>query len=260
MIIALFYSLMRRPKQGELPLHRGTWGGRRPGAGRTPGPNPRVLHRSRERFLSRYPCLVTLKVRPGLASLRTVAVVQAIEEAFRRGGERGGAFRLVHYSVQGDHLHALVEASGREALGRGMMGVAIRFARAVNRGLGRSGRVLADRYHLRVLRTPTQVRNAIRYVLLNARRHAAKRRGWIGDAQSGGRRGVAARSGRGLPGPVRLDPASSSRWFSGWRAGSLGAEALARAPDAPAVRPARTWLLAVGWRRLGLLDPADVPG
>jgi hypothetical protein len=100
-----------------------------------------------------------------------------------------------------------------------------------------------ERYHLVVLRTPTQVRNALRYVLLNARRHWAKRRG-----------------SKALPGPVRLDPASSARWFRWWKSGSVGAEEAARAVDTPAVRAPRTWLLSVGWRRLALLDPAEVPG
>jgi REP element-mobilizing transposase RayT len=202
-----------------------------------------VRHLSRESFPGRYPCLVTLKVVPGLESLRSIAVVRAVEETFRRGCERG-EFRLVHYSLQGDHLHAVVEATGREALGRGMQALAIRFARAVNRTFGRSGRVLADRYHLRVLRTPTQVRNALRYVLLNGRRHAAK----------------AAGAARMLAAAVRLDPASSARWFSGWRPQGLARAIGPSTADPPAVSPAHTWLLVVGWRRLGLLDPADVPG
>ena len=106
-------------------------------------------------------------------------------------------FRLVHYSLQGNHLHALVEAGDRDALGRGMKALGIRFAKAVNRALRRRGPVVSDRYHAVVLRAPAQVRSAIRYVLLNARRHAAQ-----------GRRKLSAR--------VRLDPASSARWFNGW--------------------------------------------
>jgi putative transposase len=139
---------VRRSKQGELPLWRGKWGGWRPGAGRKPGPNPPVPHESRGRFPGEHPCLVTLKVREGVASFRTVAVVREVEASFRRGAERG-EFRLVHYSLQDDHLHAIVEAKGPEALGRGMKSLAARFARAVNRALRRSGPVLRERYHLR---------------------------------------------------------------------------------------------------------------
>jgi len=196
---------MHKRKQGELPLWRG-------------------------------------KVRQGVASLRSVAVVKEVEKTFRQGAERL-EFRLVHYSVQNDHLHALVEADGPEALGRGMKSLAARFALAVNRALRRRGPLLRERYHLRVLASPTQVRNALRYVLLNARRHWAKRRGR-----------------RVLPGPVRLDPASSARWFRGWMPGTAGAEEAAQNPEPPAVRTPRTRLLAVGWSRLGLIDPADVPG
>jgi hypothetical protein len=126
-----------------------------------------------------------------------------------------------------------------------MKSVGIRFARAVNRALGRRGRVLEDRYHVRVLGTPQQVRNAIRYVLLNARRHAAK-----------------LRRGKALRGPVRLDLASSARWFDGWRPGVAREETPAAfgLRVTPAVSRPRTWLLRKGWRRRGLLDPGDVPG
>ena len=55
-----------------------------------------------------------------------------------------------------------------------MMALGARLARAVNRVFQRKGPVLTNRYHLTVLKSPTQVRNAIAYVLLNARRHAAK--------------------------------------------------------------------------------------
>jgi putative transposase len=58
-------------------------------------------------------------VRPGLPSLRDGCVVRAVEAAFRRGN-KWKAFRLVHYSVQDDHAHLIVEANDRGALGRGM--------------------------------------------------------------------------------------------------------------------------------------------
>ena len=247
-----------RARQIELPLHRGTWGGRRPGAGRPPGPHPRVPHARRERFARGHPCHVTLKLRPELPSLRQARVVRGLEAAFRRGCERG-SFRLVHYSLQADHAHLVVEATSPEALGNGMKSLGARFSRAVNRALGRSGRVLAERYHLRVLRSPREVRNALAYVLLNARRHLAKR----------------LARGAALPAPRGVDPASSGAWFDGWKreiGGGRGAGAAAIVlPDgarraAPGLvrerttAAARSWLLRVGWRRHGLIDPAEVPG
>ena len=117
-----------------------------------------------------------------------------------------------------------------------MKSIAARLARAANRVFARRGSVLADRYHLHVLRTPREVRNALAYVLLNARRHAAK-------------------LGQLLRGPARIDPASSGRWFDGW-----SASAPTPGPDRPAVAPPRSWLLRVGWRRHGLLRPEEVPG
>ena len=205
------------------------WGGRREGAGRKCGANPRVPHLRRETFARRHPCHVTLKVRPGLPSLRDVRLVRELEGSFARACDRG-SFRLVHYSIQHDHVHMVVEAVGPEALGRGMKSLSARLARAVNRVFERSGAVLADRYHARALRTPREVRTVLAYVLLNHRKHARRP----------GRR-------------ARPDPASSGRWFDGWR------ERLAEAVD-PAVASPHTWLLQKGWRRHGLLSLQAVPG
>jgi hypothetical protein len=157
-----------------------------------------------------------------------------LERSWREACERR-RFRLVHYSVQGDHVHLVVEASSVRDLACGMKSIAARFARAVNRVWGRTGAVLADRCHVHILKTPREVRNAIAYVLLNARRHFAKRTGRP-------------------PAVVRCDPASSGRWFYGWLGGSSGST------DPPAVATPRTWLLSIGWRRHRLIDLAEVPG
>jgi hypothetical protein len=118
-----------------------------------------------------------------------------------------------------------------------MKSIAARVARAVNRIVARRGPVLADRYHLHVLRTPSEVRRALAYVLLNARRHLAK-------------------LGRPIPRKGVIDPASSGRWFLGW----MRRIQLAPSTQPPAVALPRTWLLNLGWRRHGLIDPAEIPG
>lgn len=235
----------RLPAQATLPLKdRPHWGGRRTGAGRPRGERPRLRHRSRTSFGKPVPAHVTLRLQPGLVSLRTVQLVHALERTFADGCERG-SFRLVHYSLQGNHAHLIVEARDTDALGRGMKAIGSRLARAVNRVMDRSGRVLADRYHLRLLPTPREVQRALRYVLLNARRHAAR---------------TVRKAGRTID--DRLDPASSARWFDGWQRTPRrpAPDPRADAADRPPVARARTWLLTAGWRRHGLLDPADVPG
>ena len=239
---------MARPMargSSQLPLRLcpiNGWGGRRLGAGRKAGDRPCVRHMSRRQFRRPLPAHVTLRMRAGLPSLRTVSIVREIERTFAAGCDRAD-FRLVHYSLQGNHAHLIVEARDHEALGRGMMAIGARLARAVNRIAGRSGRVLADRYHVRMLPTPREVHRALRYVLLNARRHAGKARSALRAA-------------------TRFDPASSARWFSGWKrlAEEGGAGRARRQIGRAPIARARTWLLTVGWRRHGLLDPADVPG
>jgi hypothetical protein len=160
--------------------------------------------------------------------------VAVLERSWREACDRR-RFRLVHYSIQGDHVHLIVEASSAWDLTCGLRAIAARFARGVNRVFGRTGRVLADRCHVHGLQTPREVRNAIAYVLLNARRHLAKR-------------------GRALPRTACIDPASSGRWLTGWRTAAPPPH------DPPAVAAPRTWLLSVGWRRRGHIDAVEVPG
>ena len=102
-------------------------------------------------------------------------------------------FRVVHISLQHDHIHLLVEAESREALADGMRtlnNVMAHFINdAVSRRTGhkRTGTVFADRYHEEVIRTPTQARNALRYVVNNWRKHSAPRgRTWLIDPFSTG--------------------------------------------------------------------------
>jgi REP element-mobilizing transposase RayT len=182
---------------------------------------------------------VTLRVRPGVPSLRGGALVQEWRRSLAEASERG-SFRVNHYSLQGDHVHLIVEAHGKEALARGMMSIGARLARAVNRVGQRSGPVLDGRYHHRSLRSPREVRRALAYVLLNARRHLAKSRGVSRSA------------------PAHLDGASSARWFDGWR--PEVASRLSETKAAREVARPRTWLLRIGWRRHGLVDPSEVPG
>jgi hypothetical protein len=169
---------------------------------------------------------VTIRIVRGLPNLRRRDLTKAIGESLRKGKQKKG-FRVVHFSIQANHLHLIVEAAGRRVLWRGMTGIGVRVARAVNGVLGRKGRVIADRYHSHDLTRPREVRNAIVYVLTNFKHHDG--------------------------GTHRYDPCSSALWFEGWT----------ELPPPPTtvtpVAAPRTWLLGVGWRRHGRLSPEERP-
>ena len=224
----------KKPQQGALPFRQN--GGRRAGAGRKPkGDKAGVSHRERAPLAARFPAHVTMKLRRGLPRLRCRSEYRALLACFASGCDRAG-FRLTHYAVLNDHLHFLVEARDRQALTRGLQGLAIRIAKALNRLWRRRGGVFADRYHDRILKTPREVRNALVYVLANGRKHATE--------------------GREVLVPQAIDTFTSAPWFDGFREAITvrGIESMPRP-----VTDSRTWLLTLGWRRHGLLSVHDLP-
>jgi REP element-mobilizing transposase RayT len=200
-----------------------------------------------------------------IPTLRQPDIHQAIEDCLREIADRHrkaqrardagpdqkhADFRVVHYSIQRSHLHLIVEALNRQALSRGLKGLAVRVAKRINKLVGREGPLFVDRYFERVLKSPKQARSCLLYVLNNARRHAVQA-GLVCE-------------------PGWVDPCSSGRFFDGWRLPiassrrrSLRARAgpvKAAAEHAPTVSRPHTWLLAKGWRRHGLLPVDEVPG
>jgi REP element-mobilizing transposase RayT len=96
-----------------------------------------------------------------------------MRRALAEGGDRFG-MRVCEFSVQGNHVHFIVEAENEIALSRGMQGFGTRMAKGLNGMMGRTGRVLADRFHARILCTPTEVTRALRYVRHNRSVHRAR--------------------------------------------------------------------------------------
>src|SRR5438067_1431735 len=139
-----------RPRQLALALPN-TWGGARKGAGRKPkGEKAGIPHRSRLEFSRHHPLHVTVRMKDHVWNLRSRRSYAAISQALENGGERE-RFRVVHFSIQGNHVHLLVEAESVAALYSAMRGLDVRLARALNKMMGRKGAVFADRYHARVL-------------------------------------------------------------------------------------------------------------
>lgn len=221
----------RRCKRGlreQLGFRFRTWGGARAGAGRKrvlPG-RPRVAHRARPNVKKTQPLHVTTRICKEVPRLRTRKRAQVIRAALLAVADEPG-FRVVHFSVQPDHIHFIVEADDKLCLARGMKRLKQRIANGLNRELGRKGSVFEDRYHLEVITSCRQTRNTLAYVLRNAFKH-----------QSSGVLGCG------------IDPYSSSWWFDGW-ADESWRVGLGPPPGDPCVQPARSWMLRTGWRRYG---------
>jgi REP element-mobilizing transposase RayT len=173
---------------------------------------------------------ITLRCAKGIPSLRSQRLELLLRAIIARSQSEG--FRIVEYSIQADHLHLLVEADDAAHLTRGMRGFTICVAMRIKRQVfgRRRGKVWGDRFHRRELTNPTEVRNALVYVLKNAAKHR-------------------------VPGVGHIDPCSSAPWFSGWM------QVIERPSEPPPVARARTWLLGEGWTTVGhgLLHVGEVP-
>jgi REP element-mobilizing transposase RayT len=213
-------------------------GGKRRGAGRKPtGPRAGERHAARPDFKAYHPLHVVMRVAPSVGTLRCRRMYKAMREATITAALRD-RFRIVHVSLQRNHVHLIVEAEHKGALARGMQGFAISAARHVNTALGdggrsRRGKVFAGRYHVEVIKTPTQARHAIKYVLSNFRKHGEDR--------------------KGLASTWLVDPYSSGILFPDWAEleGKAWMWPIRETYEPLMVRRAESWLLREGWRRAG---------
>jgi len=237
----------RRDKNGQKR------GGKRKHAGRKPVhflPSGKRLHRrvrKRPPVSSRTPVHVVLRVTEAVGRLRRRHAYHAIRLAILTAAVLG-LIRVVHVSIQRNHIHLLVEAASEQALASGLKGLQVSAARRLNAAITierklatpRRGRVFVTRYHAEIIRTPRQARHCLAYVLNNWRRH---REDLSGAAQ---RR-------------AQVDPYSSGIAFTGWDGITGPFEIPADYQPLP-VAVARSWLLTDGWRKHGAIGLREVPG
>ncbi|QDV05413.1 Transposase IS200 like protein [Planctomycetes bacterium Poly30] len=174
---------------------------------------------------------VTIKPKKGFRSLRMDEEMAVVKAAIARVN-RGGLVRIVEFSVMSNHVHLIVEAENSGDLSKGMASLNTGLGMRLNRlwGRVRPGSVFAERFHLEVITSPTQMRNVLKYVLRNDVHHGL---------------------GLGV-----LDPCSSAMSFGGF-AERRGASKV----DCVSVE-ARSWLLRTGWMKgggRGLLTIHDIP-
>ena len=234
----------RRKRHIQQTFEFRTWGGFREGAGRKQvNERKSEPHRTRPVVTRHDAAHVVLRSAPELARLRRADAYKIIHKAMQVVLRRSD-FRIVHTSIQANHVHLLVEAESQHALACGVQAFAISAARRLNqaeaqvRGKARRGPAFPDRYHIKVIKNPRQARNELSYVLNNWRRHKEDRspaiRHW------------------------RLDKYSSAISFTGWLERSNWPFPADYDP-LPVCRPT-TWLLREGWKLHGPISIYERPG
>jgi putative transposase len=217
---------------------KASWGGRREGAGRK-NLSRRVNHMARPRVDASRPMHVTVRLSDGALSLRRKPLLRLFASGLLAARKFG--LRVNQFSILGNHLHLILEANDNQSLSRGMQSLLIRIGKNVARrmrelGIASAGRIFNGRYHLQILRTPQQMRNALRYVLLNESKHA-RRAPFLSIFSSNFV--FAEWNCFRIQFPEREIALCQSVWNS---IGAIG-------PLAEILSPPKSWLGRVGWRR-----------
>src|SRR4051812_33253509 len=126
----LIQVMSRKPRQIEMTFR--TWGGKRLNAGRKPRAERRglVAHAARPALPAKTPVFVTMRAVRGASMLREEVVFKHVRRQIAKASR--GETRVLHFSVQRDHLHLIIEAPDRATLARRVQGLASGIARIVN--------------------------------------------------------------------------------------------------------------------------------
>ncbi len=159
----------------KLDIRLNQWGGKRKGAGR-PNLTGTVSHAKRKPITFSKPLHITLKLREKLPTIRNYTLFKEFKRSLQCAQKQG--LFIIHFSIQHNHIHLFVETKNNRTLALGMRSLAGRFAKFMRaythkRSLGsKRGSIFKGRYHLHILRTPIEVKNALKYILLNTSKHS----------------------------------------------------------------------------------------
>lgn len=136
-------------------------GGKRTGSGRKRKHSKGVAHRTREHVNRRVPLHINFKYKCGI---RNKDCLRLLKRAILNARKQG--LRILHFSLQHNHVHLIVEAETNEVLSSGMRSLTVTMAMGLKRG-----KIQIARYHLHVLKGLREARNAVMYVLFNRQKH-----------------------------------------------------------------------------------------
>lgn len=142
------------------------------GAGRPAIHDRGVRHIARDKVTRNTSLHLTIKIERVKAGLKNKDVVKQLHESIKKARKMG--LRVIHYTLEFDHLHLLVETDNNDQLSKGMQSFGISFSKGINKIKQEAGKVYKTRYHFRKLKTPKEIKNVIHYILGNSIKHSKK--------------------------------------------------------------------------------------
>ncbi len=159
-------------KQKQLKFEIKQHGGRRAGAGRKKRLKHELTHSSRPKIVKLTPLHINIKLVSGLPTLRRPVFLKEFARAAQRARKFG--FNIQQFAIEANHIHLIAEVENNDQLERGMTSLKTSIAWIIRKLMGHAGRVFLSRYHLHEIKTPTEMRNALRYVLFNHAKHTGQ--------------------------------------------------------------------------------------
>ena len=126
-----------------------------------------IRHTSRE-FISR-PSALHLTVKLKRADIQNKVILRILKHAIYRSRLQG--IRIVHFTLEHDHVHLYAECGSNLVLAKGMKAFGVTLVKGINKLKRSKGTLYKYRFHLRILKTPRDAKNVINYILKNGIKH-----------------------------------------------------------------------------------------
>ena len=126
-----------------------------------------IRHTKREEITRNSPLHLTIKLIR--ADVQNKTILKALRHAIWRARLQG--LSIIHYSLEHDHIHLYAEANDNLVLAKSMKALGGSLVKKINFYFKTKGRCYKTRYHLRILRSATEVKNVINYILKNGIKH-----------------------------------------------------------------------------------------
>ena len=117
----------------------------------------------------RKPTPLHLTIKLIRADIQNKIILKALRRAIMRARLQG--MEIIHYSLEHDHVHLYAEARDNGTLAQGMKALGVTLAKRINGYFKSKGSCYKTRYHLRILKSASEVKNVLNYILKNGIKH-----------------------------------------------------------------------------------------